>query len=466
MKTIRTRLTLLYSAITVAALIIIALFLNKSIDRLFEQYAKERQKSQIEYILNQIAEQYQEETGSFDKRGIEVTANAALQNGLTMHIQTANQEIDWDISTHKNRECDIMLQHSENNMHSRYPNFAGGYTEEKYDFTYGGDKTGYVTIGYYGPYSLDDNELKLINDINNALLILGVIFLAIVLFLTIFISKSITQPITDSITAAGRIANGEYGILINEKSGNEETQNLIDAINNMSAKLQTEEKQKRQITADVAHELRTPLSNLQGNLEAMLDGIWEPTRERIASCHEEIIRLTAIVSQLRVLYALENKKERPDCRSIDFDDLCKSLSADFAIKLEKKGIKLTVCAKPHDALWGDEYKIRQCMINLISNAIRYSREGGEIELHLLDEGKYMAVRVKDYGIGIPEDELPHLFERFYRVDKSRNAKTGGMGLGLSITKAIVESHGGTIAVESIFGKETTFTMTFPKEMKK
>lgn len=465
MKTIRMRLILVYSTIMIATLIVVALFLNSSIDRLFEQYAKERQKSQIEYILNQIPELYQKDLGGFDMQGIEVTANAALQNGLIVHIQTMNQEIDWDINTHRNRECQLMLQHSENNMHSRYPNFVGGYTEEKYDFAYGDNKTGYVTIGYYGPYSLDDNELMLINQINRILLFLGVVFLVLVVLLTILISRSITYPITSAITVAGEIADGEYGAQINKKSRNEETQNLIDAINHMSTKLQAEEKQKRQITADVAHELRTPLSNLQGNLEAMLDGIWEPTQERLLSCHEEIIRLTSIVRQMQVLYSLENQKDQLDYKSIEFSDLCKSLSVDFAMKLKEKQMKLTTYMKKGDTIWGDEYKIRQCMINLISNAIQYSKVGGEIEIHFADDEKFTTVLVKDYGIGIPEEELPNLFERFYRVDKSRSTKTGGMGIGLSITKAIVERHGGIITVQSTLGIGTTFIMTFPQNPK-
>lgn len=463
MKTIRMRLTLLYSAIMIAVLLVVAFFLNRAIDRLFERYAKERQKSQIDYILNQIPEFYQEDKGGFDMRGIETVANAALQNGLIMHIQTMNQEIDWDINTHKSRECQLMLQHSENNMHSRYPKFVGGYAEERYDFVYGDDKTGYVTIGYYGPYFLDDNELKLINDINRLLFLLGAAFLFIVVALTMLVAKSITYPITSAIAAAKKIADGEYGIRINQKSKNKETQHLIDAINDMSIKLQTEEKQKRQITADVAHELRTPLSNLQGNLEAMLDGIWEPTKEKLMSCHEEIIRLTAIVRQMQTLYSLENKKEDLICQSIDFFALCESLSEDFAMKLNKRQMKITTYAKKKDAIWGDEYKVRQCMINLISNAIQYSPEGGEVEIHVSDEGEYMTVSVKDYGIGISEEDLPNIFERFYRVDKSRNVKTGGMGLGLSITKAIVERHGGTMAVESVLGKGTTFMMKFPKK---
>lgn len=463
MKTIRMRLTLIYSTILIATLVLVALFLNRAIDRLFEQYAKERQNSQIAYLLEQIPELYQDETGTFDMRGLETAANAALENGLIVHIQTTDQELDWNISAHKDQECQRMLQHSEKNMHSKYPGFVGEYMEETYDFSYGDHKSGSVAIGYYGPYSLNDHELRLMNDINRSLFALGAVFLVLVVLLTSWISRSITRPITGSITAAEKIAEGEYETRISEKSRDEETQNLIDAINRMSMKLQEKEQEKRQITADVAHELRTPLSNLQGNLEAMLDGIWEPTHERLVSCHEEIIRLVSIVRQLQELYSLENKREQLNCQSIDCSELCKSLATDFAMKLQEKQVQLKFHTAKGPALWGDEYKVRQCMINLIANAIQYSPAGGTIELHIADDGKDTVVSVRDYGTGIPQEELPHLFERFYRIDKSRNTRTGGMGLGLSITKAIVERHGGTITVESTFGKETTFIMRFPNK---
>lgn len=142
-----------------------------------------------------------------------------------------------------------------------------------------------------------------------------------------------------------------------------------------------------------------------------------------------------------MLYSLENRKEKLNYEIIDFSDLCESLSFDFEMKLKEKQMRLVTYMKKGDTIWGDKYKIRQCMINLISNAIQYSKEGGIIEIHVSNDREYTTVLVKDYGIVIPEEELPNLFERFYRVDKSRSTKIGGMGIGLSIIKALVERHG-------------------------
>lgn len=461
MKSIRRNLIITYSAISVAIIAMLAFFFYFSLDTIFEEYAKEQQADRIESVRKQLIELYDEETGKFDVAGMEIIGNAALQNGLILHVQTANQEIDWDINTHKNEECQMMLEHADQNMHSKYPNFTGGYKDDKYDLSIDGETVGFMTVGYYGPYSLDDNELHMLNTINKRLIGIGGVSLLIAIFLGIVMSRRITAPISSAIQIARKIAEGEYGVQSDIKSKNAETNSLIMAINEMSFKLQMDEKQKKQITSDVAHELRTPLTNLQGNLEAMLDGIWEPDRERLMSCHEEIARLAGIVRQMQELYSLENKGDELEYEEIGFLNLCKSLLMDFAGKLREKQIHLACMAGKDDVVWGDEHRIRQCMINLISNAIQYSDEGSDICISFKQGESGAIIKVEDHGIGIPEEELPHLFERFYRVDKSRNKKTGGLGIGLSITKAIVERHNGKITVESVFGKGTTFTMKFP-----
>lgn len=462
MKSIRRTLIITYSAISVAIIATLAVVFHFSMEGIFEEYTKKQQADRIENFREQVLGLYDGETGEFDMAGMEIVGNAALQNGLILHLETAGGEMSWDVSAHKRQECQRMLEHAHQNMHGRYPNFTGGYRDEIYDLTVDGKLVGYLTVGYYGPYALDDNELHMLDRINQRLALIGGASLAIAIGLGVIMSRGITAPISSAIQIAGKIAEGEYGVQSRVRSKNAETNSLIQAINEMSLKLERDERQKKQITSDVAHELCTPLTNLQGNLEAMLDGIWEPDRERLVSCHEEIVRLTFIVRQMQELYSLENKRECLEYEEIHFGDLCKSLSLDFAGKLQEKQMRLVCRTGEEDTLWGDEYRIRQCMINLISNAMHYSREGSDICVSFEQDERQAVIRVEDHGIGIPGEELPHLFERFYRVDKSRNKKTGGMGIGLSITKAIVERHGGKIEVESEIGKGTVFTMRFPR----
>jgi len=461
MNTLKNKLLISYLMISLLIVIALSILFNLSLDKIFEQNAITQRKQQIDKIITQVNQQYLKETGLYNVDGLEVIGNAALQNGIMMHVQTVNKEIDWDIKLHKLQECQMLLQHLETNMHSRYPNFQGGYTEDNYDLKYKDEIVGYLTIGYYGPYSLSETELELINTLNRSLMALGTIFLLIASVLGTFMSICITNPISSVIKTAKKIAEGNYGTQTQESSNTKETADLIASINEMSEKLAYKEQQKKQITADVAHELRTPLCNLLGHMETMIDGVWEPTTERLQSCHVEILRIIQIVEQLKELNLLESKRNLLDRQNFEFSDLCNSLFKDFEVKARCKGIQLLVELPSRAPIYGDMNRLKQCMINLIQNAINYTSTGGTINIEYEKAECHVILRVSDTGAGIPNDDLPYVFERFYRVDKSRNHMSGGMGIGLSITKAIVDAHGGTISVKSQLGLGTTFIITLP-----
>ena len=331
MNTLKGKLIMTYTIISLMIVASLSILFNMSVDKIFQQYAIEQQKKQIQEIITQVNQQYLKETGTYNVDGLEVIANAALQNAIMVHVRTLNNEIDWDIQQHKARECQVLLQHAEKNMHNRYPNFKGGYAEGTYDLKYDNKLTGYLTIGYYGPYSLSDNELLLIQALNRSLALLGTVFLVIAVLLGIIMAKRISAPITNVIHASKKIAHGNCGTQVRESSTTRETADLICSINEMSQALAIKEQQKKQITADVAHELRTPLFNLLGNMEAMIDQVLEPTTERLQNCHTEILRLTQIVEQLQKLNLLENKQTFLVKESFDFSELCDSLFEDFQI---------------------------------------------------------------------------------------------------------------------------------------
>ncbi len=461
MKTLKRKLIVSYVFVALMIVVALSVLFNLSIDKIFEQYAIMRQKQQVKEIIAQIDQQFIEGSGLYDLSGLEVIANAALQNGIMVHVRTNNNEIDWDIRQHKYQECQILLQHAAINMHSRYPNFQGGYTEDTYDLKYMGNLAGYLTIGYYGPYSLGQNELQLMGMLNKTLILLGFIFLVVAVFLGIVMAKRISAPITSVIDTSKKIADGNYGIKSGLSATTQETADLIASINEMSQALAKKELQKRQITADVAHELRTPLFNLQGNMEAMIDNVLEPTEQRLQKCHDEILRLSKIVEQLQDLNLMESGHSdlKKDC--FDFAELCESLFSDFETAIKAKDIRLHKKIQVPAPVYGDVYRIKQCMTNLISNAINYSPAGGIVTVEYEKTLQGAVLRVRDNGIGIPPDDLPNIFERFYRTDKSRNHANGSMGLGLSITKAIVEAHGGTVLAESKLGSGSVFSITLP-----
>ena len=442
-------LILSYSAIALFIVAALSLFFNLKVDRLFEQFAMDQRAEQVEQIRDQLSHLYDNETGVIDENGLETIAYAALQNGFIIHVHTGNKAIDWDANTHHSEECKAVLSHAEETMKGRYLNFQGSYAEDTYSLEYEGKVFGTLKVGYYGPYSLTEQEIRLIGSLNWSLLIIGIAALIGAAALGILIARGTVRPITGVIQAAKQIASGEYGVQAESGCWMMETERLVEAVNEMSKELERAEKQKRQLTADVAHELRTPLTNLQSHMEAMIDGIWEPNEARLTSCHSEILRLNRLVDQLRELHTLENGEWELELDTFDFHTLCMEWSHDFEAQLKKKHITLVMNVQPKETIYGDYFRLKQCMVNLISNAISYAKEGGMVEVSFeKTQSGGCVISVKDDGSGVPKEELPYLFERFYRVDKSRNKKKGGMGIGLSITRAIVERHGGRIWAEN------------------
>ncbi|WP_455715087.1 sensor histidine kinase [Anaerosporobacter sp.] len=307
-----------------------------------------------------------------------------------------------------------------------------------------------------------ENVADMENSINHAILLIGIIFLLIAIIISIIIANRISNPITSVVGIAKRIANGEYGVQAKTRTRTKELQDLICSVNEMSLELEKEEIQKKQMCTDVAHELRTPLCNLQGNVEAMLDGLWEPTKERLSKCHTEILRLANLVNQLQELYLLESTYETIYMTKFNFYDLCCRLGDELEKTTNNKNITIQLHVPEDATIYGDVQRIKQCMFNLVDNAITYSTQGSKIEIYYeLVMGKEVVIRVRDYGQGISKEDLGSIFERFYRVDKSRNSKTGGIGIGLSITKAIIERHNGSIKVYSKLGEGTTFEIHLP-----
>ena len=461
MNTLKGRMIISYSLISLLIIFTFAILINFSVNKGFENYAVTQRKHQIDNIISEVNQEFDAGTELYNTDGLEVIGNAALQNGIIMHIQTIKKEVDWDIRQHKEQECLILIQHADKNMHSLYPNFQGEYREDTYDLRYKDKIVGYLTAGYYGPYSLNDNEIILIKGLNQAIIFLGVAFLLTAIILGIFMAKRIGAPITKVTKAAQKIAGGYYEVQIQETTSMLEIARLIASINEMAWELKRNEQQKKQLSADVAHELRTPLNNLQSQMEAMIDKIWEPSAERLQSCHVEIMRLTQIVTQLQDLYKLENKNVHMEKQHFDFMDLYKSIFIDFEMTAKGRGVQLMRQIPSPAPIYADMQRLKQCMVNLISNALHYTPEGKNVIVTYEKQEDHIELSVCDQGSGIAAEELPHIFERFYRVDKSRSQLTGGMGVGLSITKAIIEAHGGTISVESQIGRGTTFIISLP-----
>jgi signal transduction histidine kinase len=230
----------------------------------------------------------------------------------------------------------------------------------------------------------------------------------------------------------------------------------------MAADLEHTEQLRRNMVADIAHELRTPLSNLRGYLEAIRDGVIKPDKKAIRSLNEESAILSRLVNDLQELSLADAGEIKLNIQSEDINALIKDTITGMQAKAAARGLTLTAdlpTAPPAVSI--DAHRIKQVLLNLLENAVAHTEKGGKITVTAGRREKMIYVSVADTGEGIPAEDLPLIFERFYRVDRSRTRKTGGSGLGLTIAKRLVEAHGGTIEVKSEPGQGSTFTFTVP-----
>lgn len=307
-------------------------------------------------------------------------------------------------------------------------------------------------------------ERRFLDAVNRSLWAAGGAALIIALLLGFLISRQITAPLNRMTLAARRVAGGDFSQRVQVKS-KDELATLADAFNMMAESLARSEQQRRQLLSDIAHELKTPLSIVQGNLEAMLDGMVEATPERIASLRDEILLLNRLVTDLRDVSVAESGQLHLHLETADLGDLIRGAAAAAHTEATEREVRIEVALPEHLPLVrADPDRVAQVLRNLLSNALRYSARRGEIRLSATPrdgEPRMVRVSVSDTGKGIPPKDLPKVFDRFYRVDKSRTRASGGTGLGLSVVKQLVEAHGGRVWAESELDRGSTFHFTLP-----
>ncbi|MCZ8516872.1 HAMP domain-containing sensor histidine kinase [Paenibacillus filicis] len=290
-------------------------------------------------------------------------------------------------------------------------------------------------------------------------------FLATGLFFSLWISGVLTLPLRKLIAAIERVAQGDLKVSVPVQS-KDEYGKVIQTFNEMTLRLREAEDARRRLVADVAHEFRTPLSIMQLKLENYQQAGHHVPPEMLR-IHDEVIRLSLLVDDLHVLSLAEAGRLSLDRKPLDLTAHLERIVDDVKYEAEENGleIRLYTILKPVIVM-ADARRITQVFINLLTNAIRYTPRGGKITVGIEDRAAhrnafFACVSVMDTGIGIPAEELPHLFDRFYRVEEARSRHTGGTGLGLSIAHHFVRAHGGFIRVVSEPDQGTTFTVYLP-----
>lgn len=277
------------------------------------------------------------------------------------------------------------------------------------------------------------------------------------------VARALTRPIKRITTTAGQIRNGDLTARTG-LAGRDEIGRLGETFDDMAASLERDIKLEHRLTSDVAHELRTPLMAMQATVEAMQDGVMPANQDNLATVAVEVRRLSRLVDAMLRLSRMENGKIPMNVERHDVVALAQDLVTMQVLLFQDNGLELTFVNKTGHKRYMAEVDpdlIREALVNLLSNAMRYTSEGGSVEVCVARDRRNVLLSVKDTGMGIAKEDIPRVFSRFWRSEASREREAGGLGVGLSLTKEIVDRHNGTISVDSEEGVGTTFTLHIP-----
>ena len=461
LKSINSKLIISFTLIMIATILSIKLFVNTIFKDSFEKYVDDSNKVEVNHLIEfDLKNLYINE--SWNTEFIENLGIEAIRKGIAIEIYDKNDNKVWSVFEDEKVLSDKTLNDISKNMKSIEKQWDNYFEELKVDIN--DDErnilVGYAYIGHYASTYYMENDVEFFNAINRIIIIIGVISISSIIIISIIISRSIAKPISKVSKMTKYIGEGNYKNKLNYKSNIMEIDDLINSINKLSNELNDQENLRKQLTGDIAHELRTPLTSIKGHLDAIIVGIWEPTNERLNSINEEVKRITNLVDELRKLAKFDSGKDNLNKEIVNLKNYIKSIAYNYEGKALEKNIVIKYQLENIEALI-DKEKFAQVIINILSNAIKYNNGNNAIYIKVFKKNNSINISIKDSGIGIPKSEYKNIFERFYRLDKSRGANEKGVGVGLTIAKSIVNAHGGEIEVYSEINKGSEFIISLP-----
>lgn len=449
MITISQRLSRYFIVVALLSVGFIALVSNTAITLFFSDYLQKTRSNDDLKAVQYVERLYND---GLTASALMSIMHYAHSESITIRLRDANNNIVWSSGPN-----DRMMHHDADGRVASDDTLV----YRSYSLAPQGYEIGTVDVGRARSVISSLEDKGFLKAINGILLASFLFSLVIAFFLSSRLSRKFLRPVYLLKENARLIEDGEFGRLNEVKTSTYELQDLALSVKRLAQKLEDQDLIRKRMTSDMAHELRTPLSTLQSHFEAFLDGVWEPDLERLSIVHSEITRLSSLVGELLDLSVIESGGASLNKKVISLSELLQDVVENFDSLFAAKSIRLEVGIRSNVWFLGDEERLKRVVINLLSNAYKYSNEEDEVKISLDRLEGEIRIVIEDSGIGIPARDLPHIFERFYRSDLSRSRGTGGTGIGLTLTKALVEAHGGRIDVESEEGRGTKVVIRFP-----
>ncbi|MED1657508.1 ATP-binding protein [Brevibacillus agri] len=433
------KLALAFMAVSASGILMSTILSIQEMDHHFSYYISDVHQKHNQDLLAILEEEYQTGQGWSERTLIKVEAVSQV---LGLKISLYDQEKRL-IRTFGNTVASHSVFHND-----MIPVLVRGVP------------AGYLEIQYDSSDALSLEEHFRVAH-TNALQWTMLALLVLVCIVSICMAKWISKPILNMSEAAVAVTKGDMSVRVPLPKGKDEMYDLVQTFNNLVQNLQSQEELRKRLTSDIAHELRTPLNTLLAQTEGMLDGIWDATPEHLEATRSEVLRLIRIVSDLDQVMQVEAGQMNISLDLIDVNEVVENIAESMTASFQQKGIRLTTRLDSEAWIQGDKQRLGQVLSNLLTNSLKHTLSGGEVILSVAKKETIVEVKVTDNGSGISDKDLPFVFERFYRGDKSRNREKGGTGLGLTIVKGIVEAHLGNISIESKVDRGTTVTIRFP-----
>ncbi len=440
-----------FFAVSCMTVLVIALVLYLVWSTHFSDYTHDNMQKMADSLAETIGYSYESDYADGEEWSMEVLSSVNVASDLfdTWNIRVENDKGAVVYDNDKNSSKSLLG-----------PQKSGADVASSVIYS-NGEQVGTVYVRVFGSADLSsslDREFQMRS--YQAILFAGLIALVAALVAGFIFSRALVRPINEITHAVNRIKDGDYSAR-SGLTGNDELSRLGETFDRMADSIEANRDLERRLVTDVAHELRTPLMAIQATVEAIIDGVYEPSPERLETLNSEVRRLSRLVDALLKLSRLENRANPVEMTRIDLSELLETVAESHKAFVVDSGLNFEFRRDPHVWVLGNADMIRQATANLISNAVRYTPEGGTVTL-TVKKGDIMGqIAVKDTGIGLTPEESKMVFSRFWRADRGRARATGGLGIGLSVVKEIVDRHNGWVHVDGRPNEGACFTIYIP-----